>query len=354
MKKIFIAIVALAAATACSNSEIVSVNREAIGFDNAFVNNSTRSVVDPSYSNTNMFADFQVYGYVESQPLFNADNTGVTVSKTITNNELTSAWKYEGTQYWIAGAQYNFNAVAPMTNGGWTKTAADATSTTLSFTNNGTTDLLYAHTTQKGKVSDNPAVAFDFRHTLSKVKFSFVNAYNASTATIKVYDVQIENAWESATATLGVTSTAWGSHAGDVVLSFGNASDDEDTTNVKEEVEVAYAYGKTYETLNERLLIPGVAPEVTSVDNVTNAYKVTFKVDLLVNGTKIKGYAHTAYVEFAPVAGYSYDIKAEINAENIDPANEQEPIEFTVTSIDGWETDVNGDGKANANDDVNM
>ena len=341
MKKLFIAIVALAAATACSNVETVSLNQEAIAFDNAFVNNSVRSVNDPSYSNTNMFADFQVYGYVENAPLFNADNTGVTVSKNITNDELNSDWKYEGTQYWIAGAKYNFAAVAPMTNGGWEKTAADATSTTLSFTNNGETDLLYAYAAQEGKVSGNETVAFTFRHVLSKVKFSFENGYNATNATIKVYDVQIQNAWESATATLGETSTAWGSHADNVVLSFGNASDDEATTNVKEDVEVDYAYGKTYETLNERLLIPGVAPAVTVVDKVINAYKVTFKVDLLVSDTVVATYNHTATATFAPVAGQAYDIKTVITATNIDPNHAQEPIEFTVTSIDGWDTTHN-------------
>lgn len=335
MKKLFIAIVAIAAAAACSNDELVSVNQEAIGFDNAFVNNSVRSVVDPSYTNDNLFGDFAVYGFVENASLFN-------------NVEVEGPnWTYTNTQYWITGAKYNFAAIAPFANGksGVFSVAADADNnyvgtTTLPFTNvDGTNDLLYAQNPQiVGAASNNSVVKFDFRHILSKVKFSFKNGYNASTATIKVYDVQIENAWESATATLDVTSTAWRSHAGDVVLLFGNASDDEATTDVKEDVEVAYAYGKTYETLNERLLIPGVAPEVTGVDNVTNAYKVTFKVDLLVNGTKIKDYAHTAYVEFAPVAGYSYDIKAEINAENIDPANEQEPIEFTVTNIGGWET----------------
>ena len=344
MKKIFIAIVALAAATACSNSEIVSVNREAIAFDNAFVNNSTRSVIDPSFTNTNLFEDFAVYGFVTDE------NTAPIFDRTkVSGSALNGDWTYEGTQYWITGAKYNFAAIAPFANGKSSvfSVAADADNnyvgtTTLPFTNvDGTNDLLYAQNAQIVGASsgNNSTVEFNFRHILSKVKFSFKNAYNASTATIKVYDVKIENAWESATATLGETSTAWGSHAGDVVLSFGNASDDEATTDVKEEdVEVAYAYGKTYETLNERLLIPGVAPEVTGVDNVTNAYKVTFKVDLLVNGTKIKDYAHTAYVEFAPVAGYSYDIKAEINADNIDPENEQDPIEFTVTSIGGWET----------------
>ena len=50
----------------------------------------------------------------------------------------------------------------------------------------------------------------------------------------------------------------------------------------------------------------------------------------------VNGYAHTATVTFAPQPGHSYDIKAVIDATNIDPEHAQEPIEFTVKSIGGW------------------
>lgn len=324
MKKIFVAMLALAAATACSNDELVSVNQEAIGFDNAFINNSVRSVNDPSFKEGNMFTDFAVFGYVENAVLLD----GVRVAQDVTNEDLkNSTWKYEGTQYWIAGANYNFNAVAPKTNGGWTKTAADATSTTLSFTNNGTTDLLYALTAQQGKAEGNAQVAFDFRHILSKVKFSFENAYNATNATIKVKNIAITNAYASGTVVLGA-NTNW-TGTGSTTLNFGMATDAEETADVKENVEIAYAHGKIYESQNELLLIPGA---------VTGDYNVTFTVDLLVGGTLVKTYNHKATVAFAPVAGYSYDIKAIINADNIDPAHEQEPIEFTVNTLLGWNT----------------
>ena len=128
MKKIFIAALAIAALAACNKTEVVGVTESnAIAFDNAFVDNATKSVNDPSFTNSNLFTDFAVYGFVEGAVLFD----GTKVSKGITNDKLQSAWKYEGTQYWIAGAQYNFNAVAPMTAGGWTKTAANAESGTL-------------------------------------------------------------------------------------------------------------------------------------------------------------------------------------------------------------------------------
>lgn len=347
MKKTLLLVAAAAVAlVACSNEETVRQSApEAIGFDNAFVENSTRSVNDPSWSNTNLFSNFAVYGYVENAPLF--DNVQVSGSA------LNGEWTYTNTQYWIAGAKYNFAAIAPYANGdeGVFSVAADANNnyvgtTVLPFTNNGTNDVLYAQNAQVVGATDNNAkVAFTFRHILSKVKFSFENGYNASTATIKVYDVKIENAYKTATATLGVNSTDWASqNDGTLVLDFGNASDNE-ATDAKESAEVAYDFGKVYESLNERFLIPGTAPEVSyqvkdaegHTSNVTeNAYKVTFKVDLLVNNTRVTTYNHTAYANFAPEAGNAYDIKTVINAANIDPENTQEPIEFTVTEIGEW------------------
>ena len=341
MKKIFIAIVALAAATACSNSEIVSVNREAIGFDNAFVNNSVRSVVDPSLTASTL-NDFAVYGFVEGAVLFD----GVRVAKVgsdnaITNNDLKKTdWKYEGTQYWIAGAKYNFNAVAPMTDGGWEKTAATKDATTLSFTNNGTTDLLYALTTQEGKVSGNETVAFTFRHVLSKVKFSFKNAYNATNATIRVKDIVITNPHKTANVVLNA-NTAWSGHATDAnfTLAFGMATDAE-ATEAKENAAVAYAYDATYESQKELFLIP----------SEEYPYNVTFTVELLVSNTVVATYTHTATATFAPQPGNAYDIKTVINATNIDPNHAQEPIEFTVSTLPGWgDTTNNVDATVNSN-----
>lgn len=324
MKKIFVAMLALAAATACSNDELVSVNQEAIGFDNAFINNSVRSVNDQSYTDTNLFADFAVYGYVEGATLFD----GTTVSKAITNSELESAWKYAGTQYWIAGANYNFHAVAPKTAGGWTATEKAADGLKLNYTNNGTTDVLYATVAQKGLLEGNPQVAFTFRHVLSKVKFSFENAYNATNATIKVKNIKIENAYLTGSVALATNTTTWNAHNGVLELDFGMATDAEET-DAKENAEVAYAYNKTYESQNELFLIPGAMP--------TDGYKVTFDVDLLVSGTSVKVFNHTVYAKFTPAVGNAYDIKAVINAENIDPEHAQEPIEFTVNTLPGWD-----------------
>ena len=317
--------------TSCNNDEELLQGNEAIGFSNVFVDNSTRSKSDPSYTNDNLFEDFAVYGFVEGAVLFN----GNTVSKTITNGALESDWKYEGTQYWIAGAKYNFAAIAPKSNAGWTTANCTlkngAVTTTLSFTNNGTTDLLYSNpATIQGKVSSNTAVPFTFRHLLSKVKFSFTNNYNASNATIRVRDIKINNAYSKGDVTLTSAATTWSNRSEDnkLVLSFGNAATG--AVNAEEDFEC----GVTVESYNELLLIPGAAASLQGDQNA--GYKVTFIVDLLINDTYVKSFPHTSYVNFTPAPGNSYDIAATIDYTNIDQADSQEPIEFTVEPISGW------------------
>ena len=362
MKKTLFAIGAMVAMVACSNDFVVKeAAQEAIGFDNAFVDNSTRSVADPSFSSAdggNMFTTFHVYGYVEGAPLFDANNDGVIVSGSGVGNNASWSYSSDKTQYWIAGADYNFNAVAPATGGNWTKKVAtdttngtdatNATQTTLSFTNNGTTDLLYATATAEGQASGNAKVGFTFRHTLSKVKFSFENAYNASNSSIRVKDIKITDAYKTGDVVLKAatetTPTAWSNQATATgfVLEFGMATDNQETTDIKENVEVAFAYGKTYESYNELFMIPGAGATDFTVTNADGTqtkkgYTVEFTVELLVNGQKISDYVHTIKTNFIPEPGKSYDLKAVINPTNIDPSKPQEAIQFTVTEIDGWD-----------------
>ncbi len=337
MKKLFTILAVAATLVSCAKEDVVrEAAREAIGFDNAFVENSTRSVNDPSWSNAKPFSNFAVYGTVEGAELFDK----VEVSSSYVNAEQTkTSWDYAATQYWIAGAKYNFAAIAPYSNGvenvfTATKDTDDkyVGKTTFSFTNSGVNDLLYAQTPEiEGKASGNTAIEFTFRHILSKVKFSFKNGYNATNATIKVTDIKINNAYESATVTLGENSTEWTAQAQDttnpLVLDFGAATDDQATTNVKENDVVAYAHNEIYESQNERFLIPGA---------VEGGYNVTFNVVLLVSGTPIDTYEHSVTLNLTPVAGNSYDVAAEITAANIDPEHSQEPIEFTVKTISDW------------------
>lgn len=342
MKKTLFAALALAFVASCSNEEVVEMaQKEAIGFDNAFVNNPTRSFVDPTIT-TNSLTDFSVYAFVQGNgqaeiaPLF--DNEKV-AKEGITNSDLTNAWKYAGTQYWIAEAKYNFCAIAPY-SGNWEKTTCAVEETTLKtvldFTNNGTTDLLYAVAKQyTGKKSSNDDVAFDFKHILSKVKFSFQNDYNADNATVKVHDVKINNPHKTGTVTLthdanGAITTVWSAQANTtegskLTLDFGDATSAKTSTEAD-----AFVVNKTLESHKELLLIPGAATE-------TKGYNVTFTVELLINNKTITTYNHNVDINLTLEWGKCYNILAKINAKNINPEQAQEPIEFTA-KISDWDT----------------
>ena len=316
MKKTLFAALALVAMASCSNEEVIEMaQKEAIAFNNAFVNNSTRSVNDPSFTNNKLFSEFKVYGYVNTFSLW-------TNGEVVTGTALNGTWSYTNTQYWINGANYAFHAVAPAT--GWTATANESTGLTLSFSNSdGKSDVLYATADAVGQASDNEQVNLTFNHILSKVKFSFKNAYNGSNASIRVRNIKITNAYSTGSVALPAKTWTTDNTKATLVLNFGNAA----TTAV--DAEEPLAYNATVESYNELLLIPNA---------VTGGYNVTFDVDLLVSDKVIETYQHTAKADFTPVAGFSYDINAEISAKNIDPENPngQEPIEFTVTEINDW------------------
>lgn len=320
MKKTLLAIAAMVAMVACNNDYVVKeAAPEAISFDNVFVDNATRSVNDPSYTNTKLFSNFQVYGYVEGQPLFNAENSGVTVSGSGLGE--SGSWTYTGTQYWIPGAEYNFSAVAPAT--GWTKTAANATSTTLSFTNDGKHDLLYAQTAAiEGQESgSNEKVAFTFRHILSKVKFSFENAYNATNTVLQVRDIMINNAYANGSVVLTDTDTNWTvlANSNTLDLSFGNAN----TTSINTDAQT-FAYEAEVESHEELLLIPF---EYTD----SNKLNITFEYDIVVSGEVVATFPVTSEVAVNLEPGKAYDFKATITP--------GDPIVFTVTTVNDW---VNG------------
>lgn len=335
MKKIFLMGLATAAMLAsCSQDETVEMaqNTRAISFSNAFVDNATRSVVDPSFT-VGTLGNFAVYGFTQNGQIFD----GVPVSSADNGN----TWTYNPIQYWVEGNQYAFAAIAPASvsvSGEALTGSSDKVGMTVSFTNNGKTDLLYAaadpvNADESFMASPQP-VGLTFKHQLSKVKFSFKNnvsgAYN-----IKVTDVKITDANSTGTLTVNdAADNAWSNVTGnDLELSFGAAG----TTN--ESTADAIAFGSEVETYNEQLMIPTAS---------TESYTVTFTVELLSGTVSMGTYNHTATIKGVELKlGYCYDFAAELNAENIvvdpdDPDAELQPIEFEVDEISPWiDTDEN-------------
>ena len=328
MKKALFAILATVAMVACSNDEVVrQAAPEAISFENVFVDNATRSVNDPSLDATTLQGcGFGVYGFVK------ADDTAPIFTNEEVTYDQTNGWSYANTQYWIPGATYDFFAVAPFRAYSDVVATAGTAGTpgglTLSFANvNGTTDLLYAQNKDMSSTGTTP-VGFTFRHTLSKVKFSFENNNQSANTTIKVYDVKINNPYKTGTVTLGDTTT-WSNQAlaDGFALDFGAATDKEGTPE-KEDVVEAKTVG-TYESQNELLLIPANYP-------ADNKLSVSFKYDVVVGTTVVKTFPVNPNIAVNLEPGKAYDFKATIT-----PGEE---IKFTVTAVDGWDTDLNDDG----------
>ena len=165
-KSLFMLGLAVAAMTSCSNDELMEVNTNNVITFESHVNNGTRAAVtDGNLKN------FFVYGYYENggvQTIFN----GKEVTKS------GSAWTYTDPVAWT-GNHYYFGAYAT----GNTSTTvagvtfASGTLTIPSYTVNQEQDLVAA---VSGDVDNtglaNAAVAMNFKHLLSKVKFTINNA----------------------------------------------------------------------------------------------------------------------------------------------------------------------------------
>lgn len=97
MKKLFmIGLAATAMLASCSNDETMEMaQQKAIGFSNAFVNNGTRSIVDPSFTKETL-EDFAVYGFTQNGQIFEGD-------KVYEGGSASTGWSYDVLQYWVPG-----------------------------------------------------------------------------------------------------------------------------------------------------------------------------------------------------------------------------------------------------------
>lgn len=293
MKKFFIAIAAIATAAACSQNETISLdNGEAISFGNAFVENSTRDDVatDPSLNETT-FKEFKVWGTVGGVPIYENN----TVTGTVGADKIWSC--VEVKQYWIAGAQYKFAALA---NAGTVTLGEDKLPAKTTFdATNANVDLLYAEPVSRtGAASGNVPVAFTFNHLLSKVKFTVNNSSTTATGySFKVHSIVVNG---SKTGTIKLADKTWEEksaaadyNVADIVVAVGDANE---------------------ECASELLLIPG-------------DFKVSFKVDILCQGTTIA--THESAVSTQTLVGgnaYNFTIGVAVGEE----------ITFTVEEAPEW------------------
>ena len=322
MKKIFVAVLAMAGVVACNTAEVVDLPQNpAIRFENAFVQNATRAdeALDPSTTTESLTA-FDVWGFMDGPSGVVFEGEDVTGSK--------GNFTYVNTQYWAPGHTYYFAALAPMNSANWSLNTAKADTTgagVVTFTNvSGTEDLLYSAVSVAAPASITAApeaVKFTFSHLLSKVKFTFVNGFTNDNATIDIKNIHITNAPAKASANLvgeWWTVNPWTLEGTDTVdLAFGDAC-------------AKTAAGKTQVAADERLTIPAGAEQ---------KYTVTFEVALYMGDVVAYSGTKTATIEgVALEIGKAYNFTATLNASNITKdGQELYPIVFDVEEVKNWE-----------------
>ena len=337
MKKIFlIGLTAAAMMASCSNDETVEMaQQKAISFSNAFVNNGTRSIVDPSFTTENL-TDFAVYGFTQNGQIFNGEK----VSK---GGSASTGWSYANLQYWVPGNTYTFGAIAPYS------VAANVSNVTLptgatkvgmevAFTNTDANqvDLLHAAPSQITGVTATytTPVSMTFNHQLSKVKFSFQNSVGVG-YNVKVSNVKITDAFKEGTLTVAAAGNTWGNQTDKTLeLNFGNVVANASSTEAS-----AIAYAATLESYNEKLMIPMRSSAI---------YTVTFTAELFKDNVSLGIYNHRVEIKNVEFKlGYCYNFKASLTHENITGQDELNPIVFDVKKVEDW-------NQAESNKDLNV
>lgn len=326
MKKIFlIGLTAAAMMASCSNDETVEMaQQKAISFSNAFVNNGTRSSVDPSFT-TGSLQDFAVYGFTQKGQIFNGEK----VSK---GGTASTGWSYETLQYWVPGNTYTFGAIAPYSvaanvSGVALPENATKVEMAVAFTNTDANqvDLLHAAPSQITGVTATytTPVSMTFNHQLSKVKFSFQNSVGVG-YNVKVSNVKITDAFKEGTLTVAAAGNTWGNQTDKTLeLNFGNVVANASSTEAS-----AIANAATLESYNEKLMIPMGSSAIYTVTFTAELYKGDVLLGIYNHRVEIKN------VEFK--LGYCYDFKASLTHKNITAEDELNPIEFAVTKVEDW------------------
>ena len=321
MKKIFVAVLAMAGVVACNTVDTLDVPQNPeIRFANAFVENATRAnaALDPSTTTESLTA-FDVWGFM--------DNVTGTV---FVNEDVTGSkgnFTYANIQYWAPGHKYYFAAVAPMNSANVevdTTYANELGIGTIKFKNvDGTEDLLYSAvevSTADLKLGEGmDPVKLTFSHLLSKVKFTFANGFTNDNAYIDVKNVKITNAPAAATVVLNKvwwTENPWTDYLGTTELVFGDACSKTPA-------------GKPQVAADERLTIPAGAEK---------EYTVTFEVALYMGEVLAYSGTKTATIEgVALEIGKAYNFTATLNASNITAdGTELQPIVFDVEVVKDW------------------
>lgn len=309
MKKIFIAMMAMAAFAACATEDtIVTPQGQAIAFGDAFVDNSTKAII----ASANDIQGFKVFGNV----IATADvATGTPVAlygegADVTRGEaaLGAAWSCGVTRYWTPSCTFNFAAVA----NGTVTTVVEGLPTVISYEAGTDNDLIYAIADATTAADCTPSIAtgivpFSFKHLLSKVGFT-ISTDLGNDYTAVITSIAVENVIKNGTYTINTTNNT--------ITNGTWAAVGTDT------VETALEFKDSA----SHLIIP-VEQDLT----VTITYNIQF------NGTTLSsGLTKTGNVSHSFAANTVYNITGTLDA--------LKPIQFTVTEQNGLGAWTEGTG----------
>ena len=321
MKKVLLSIFAVAALASCfQNEEFVGTgNKEQIEFADTYVGGVTKAI-DGSYSNTNMFNKFQVYGTLENNGAVANIFNGVDVMKG------GAGWYYSDdyTTYWISGNTYTFAAVVAGNEAGETAVAVDANGmpTTITLSDaSAQNDILYAEKEPIHYTGNAEPVRFVFEHLLAKAKVSVRNIIQSTNGGYYVVeDVKLNNAIES--ATYDIETKSWADYNGEYVLEFGHIVAANETTEGANAINLG-SNGKGSSNY-ERLIVPQANCPLTI--SIKYAYYDRNGAEHL--SPVVKEISTEANIE----AGKAYNFVLTL-------AEPGEKIEFEVLDITDWEED---------------
>lgn len=323
--------------TACSSDEVIEMAQtKPIGFD-TFVNKSTRATAATDVT-TATLTKFEVWGVTYKG---NEAPTSIFVGQDVTLTD--GAWTYNPLRYWIVGNSYRFSALAPIVDKGLIveqnvapiedlSTVKGGIKVTLDNSADGTgaaVDLCFAYNTVPSAIAAQLPVVLDFKHMLSRVKFTFENNMGNQNILLQISDIQIKDAIAKATIDKHAGEETWtqeGTTTTPVDFVMNNI-------NVSTNPNAYIANTSNMET--EHMYIIPVAEPMT--------YNISFKIALVnfdtftkeytVVNTYTHGNVTLPATTFQP--NFSYNFVAKINPSNIDPVGQLNPIQFNP-SVTPW------------------
>ncbi len=197
-KNFFYGALAVLSLTACSQDEVVDVNRNGDEIKFSVVTNKATRAEDV-YSNTNKLTSFNVWASHNNATYINGDE--------IRNVSTTGGeeWKnQDGNRYWPNEGNVNFYAAnAGTTN--WSLTETPTIDFTVADNVDEQEDLLYAVTLGQNKTANANGVAMNFRHALSQIVFKAKNTN--PNLYVEIYGVTVCNLHKTNTYTYPIVGT---------------------------------------------------------------------------------------------------------------------------------------------------